>query len=148
MPSKIYYKCGQCQQETPSGHLSDALHDLSKGVVSNCTACGGTKQVHKIFDFSLEAGSAECKLLHAFLPSNLDSWQKENGNWITFYPFLVVMEHTSKEGRVFWLPYWHIEEGRGTKRRKYGQFASFLEEPGLKSLLAQAREKGYLRELA
>jgi hypothetical protein len=83
-----------------------------------------------------------------FLPSKLDSWQKKNnGNWVTFYPFLVVMEHTSKEGRVFWMPYWHIEEGTGTKKKKYGQFASFLEEPLLKSLLAQAHAKGYLRDL-
>ena len=143
MASDTYYSC-KCPQRTYPSNLFDALLDLSKGL-SNCAACGGTKQLHKIFDFGLGAESAEGKVLDAFLPLDLVSWE-DKGKWVTFYPFLVVMERTDEKGQAFWLPYWHIEEGAGTKLRKYGQFAPFLEEPLFKSLVAQAREKGYLPE--
>jgi hypothetical protein len=145
MASKIYYKCVRCQQQSPPGNLFDALLDLSKGVVSSCAACGGTKQLHKIFDFGLGAEGAKGTLLDAFLPRDPVAWEDE-GKWLTFYPFLVVVECADNKGQAFWLPYWHIEEGAGTKKRKYGQFAPFLEEPLFKSLLAQARGKGYLRD--
>lgn len=146
MATKRYYGCAKCPQQTYPPNLFDALLDLSNGLVSNCAACGGFKELHLVFDFGLDAGSAECKVLHAFLPLDLVSWNQEDGKQVTFYPFLVVMERTDVKGRAFWLPYWHTVEGMAKKGRKYGQWAPFMDEPLFKSLVAQAREKGCLPE--
>jgi DNA-directed RNA polymerase subunit RPC12/RpoP len=147
MASKVYYGCVKCQQQTPAGNLFDALLEISKGVESRCATCGEERQLHKIFDFGLGALRPDFKLLHAVCPreNELVAWEQDGG-WITFYPFLVIMESVDEKSRAFWLPYWHIVDRGGTKQRKYGQFAPFLEEPIFKSLLAQAREKGYLPE--
>ena len=146
MATKRYYSCAKCPQRTYQRNLFDALLDLSRGLVSNCAACGGSAELHLLFDFGLGASSVECKVLHAFLPSDLVSWKQKDGEWVTFYPFLVVMERTDVKDRAFWLPYWHTVEGTGMKKRKYGQWAPFMDEPLFKSLLAQAREKGCLPE--
>ncbi len=145
MATERYYVCVQCHERRNQPHLFEGLREISTSV-PRCKACGGTAELHLVFNFGLEAGSAECKVLHAFLPRDLEVWQQKDGKWVTFYPFLVVMERTDKKAQAFWLPYWHEVEGAGTRKRKYGQWAPFVDEPLFKSLVAQAREKGYLRE--
>ena len=61
-----------------------------------------------------------------------------------FVLILVVLQRTDDEGQCFWLPYWHIVEQAGRIKRKYGQWAPFMDADLFESLAAQAREKGYL----
>jgi hypothetical protein len=100
--------------------------------------------MYRLFDFGLQAGRADCKVLAAFLPRAPDVWQQKDERWVTFYPFLVVMERTDNQARAFWLPYWHAVEGTTTREIKYGQWAPFLNKPLFEDLIAQVREGGYV----
>lgn len=145
MATERYFKCVQCHKRTYPHHLFEALRDIS-GAGRKCKGCGGTEELHLVFDFGLEVGNAACRVLHAFLPRDLARWQTDDGKLVTFFPFLVVMERTDKEGQSFWLPYWHTIEGTGTIARKYGQWAPFMDGALFRSLVAQAREVGYFHE--
>ena len=144
MASKTFYKCGEGHKTGLGNPVLQALRDFSESKpMSNCPVCGSPRGLYRVFAFGLGAGSPECKVLDAFLPRDPPSWQ-EDGKWVTFYPFLVVMEYTGKKAQAFWLPYWHTVEGTATRETKYGQWAPFMDEPLFKDLLAQARERGYL----
>jgi hypothetical protein len=62
-------------------------------------------ELRLIFPFGLGAGTTECNVLDVFSESVV--WQAD-GKWVTFRPFLVVMECIDNKGLAFWLPYWHI----------------------------------------
>jgi ribosomal protein S14 len=145
----MYYKCGEGHKLGLAKLMFDALRDFSESKpVSDCPACGRPRGLYRLFDFGLGARQAECKVLHAFLPREPECWQ-HGQEWVNFYPFLIAMEYTDGRGKTFWLPYWHTvtREGSGKREiKKYGQWAPFLGEDLFRSLLAQARGKGYLIE--
>jgi len=140
MATERYFICVECHRRAYKARLFQTLRELSRGMTT-CEACGGTMALHLVFKFGLDAGGADCKVLDVFLPADkdLDAWKREDGKWVTFFPFLVVMEYTDKRGQAFWLSYWHTVEGDASKQTKYGQWAPFLNGYLLKSLLAQAR---------
>jgi hypothetical protein len=129
--------------------MLDVLRDFSESKpVTDCRECGKPRGLYRLFDFGLAAGQADCKVLHAFLPRELE-WWPQGEERVTFYPYLIAMEYTDGRGKTFWLPYWHTvtRERSGTgEMKRYGQWTPFLAEDLFKSLLAQAREKGYLLE--
>jgi hypothetical protein len=69
-----------------------------------CEACKSKRELHLVFGFAKEAGSRPCKVLGAFIPRPLTWWRLKNGDKVTFYPFLVVVE-TEDGDRSCWLPY-------------------------------------------
>jgi hypothetical protein len=79
-------------------------------------------------------------VLDVFLPEREEPFSND-GKKVTFYPFLVVLEGVEEPGVCYWLPYWHLEDGK----RKYGQYAPFLDSYQLEELIQQAIQKGYLR---
>ena len=135
----------------------DALLESSKQTPT-CKICHKTAELHLKFGFGLEATSAEWRVLDVFVPSEPVQWNQREGKKVTFYPFLVVLGATENGGRAraFWLPYWHIVEGGGTREvvrgagaediieRKYGQWAPFMDGFSFQDLVAKARQKGYL----
>jgi hypothetical protein len=63
---------------------------------------------------------------------------------VKFYPFLAMVEALEEGYTSAWLPYWHVVTHiNGHLERKYGQWASFMGEDALASLVKQARAKGY-----
>ena len=64
-----------------------------------------------------------------------------DGNTITFYPFLVVVERHGR-GNAIWLPYWHVVEDGIRRKKKFGQWAPFMDEKLFVDLIVQARENG------
>jgi hypothetical protein len=143
MATERYFTC-KCSAPDYCGELFEALHNLAKLPESICPRCGEAKQLHLIFQFGLGAGSPDCKVLAVFSPEEGVSWQTDEGETVTFYPFLVVLE--SDERQKIWLPYWHTVEKAGHVQKKYGQWAPFLDDDAFRSLYAQAQRRGYLRE--
>jgi hypothetical protein len=115
-----------------------------------CKTCAKGAELRLSFPYGLEAGAWTYKVLDAFSPDEPESWDKQDGSKVTFYPFLVVMGYVDNpvrtdNGFAFWFPYWHIEQDeKGTVKRKYGQWAPCLDHGILTSLLGQARRKGYV----
>jgi len=138
-----YFICSRCGEKTYPPNLFETLRTFSVSR-SVCGRCGANSELHVVFSFGLEAGRPDCKVLDAFLPENPVSWRQQDMREVTFYPFLVVLQRSDDEGRCFWLPYWHLVEGIGTVKRKYGQWAPFMDASLFESLVAQARAKGHL----
>ena len=130
------YVCNdnKCHFEKRAGNFFDALKNVHVGNTPKCKECGDSMSLRLQFPFGLGIGRTKCTVLDVFLPTKRPRWSA-----VVFYPFLVVL----KRGRAtaYWLPYWHVDGGK----KKYGQWASFINEPVFKELLAQARQKGYLR---
>ncbi len=146
MATERYFICN-CLQRGYCAELFGALRDLAELRESTCPICGATKQLHLIFQFGLDVGSLDCKVLAVFSPAGEGGkWQKKTGEIATFFPFLVVLE--SDEGQKIWLPYWHTVEKAGHVQKKYGQWAPFIDDDAFRSLVAQAQRSGYLREKA
>lgn len=136
MATKRYYECPKCCKRAPvSKLLFDVLLDFPKSV-PNC--CGKKNKLLLIPPFALGAGGRCFEVLDAFHKSV--SW-KDKSKRVTFYPFLVVLENTDNKKRVFWLPYWHLEESK----RKFGERAPWMDASLFYGLLAKAHKKGYLR---
>ena len=141
MATERYYTC-KCTDRSYPGSLFDALVSFSAGNPT-CADCGRRKNLHLVFEFGLGAGCRHCKVLAAFLPQELCSWKADDGDKVTFYPFLVILA-TDDGDRSCWLPYWHVAEGRRrTRKTKYGQWAPFINQAEFRSLLTQARKAGY-----
>jgi hypothetical protein len=138
VPTQKYYFCPQCHERADFPRLFDALRDFSN--TTPLCKCGAANELHVVLDFGLEARPAHCKVLHAFLPRPLVDWPKGDGTNVTFYPFLVILQRIGDEKHSTWLPYWHIEEKAGMIRRKYGQWAPFMDDPQFEDLVAQARK--------
>lgn len=141
MATDRYYTCLKCGKRSHPHRLFDALLDFSKSA-PKCQ-CGEVSELRVVPPFGLEAGSPDCKVLHVFLPKPPVSWELESGNKVTFYPFLVILRRAGEKGNSGWLPYWHVEDGGGTMKTKYGQWAPFMDDPQFESLVSQAREQGY-----
>jgi hypothetical protein len=91
----------------------------------------------------LEAGPYPCRVIAAFLPKDLVRWKQTDNSTVEFYPFLVIVE-SQAEVRSIWLPYWHVVTTEGGQvSHPYGQWAPFMDTKSFKSLVDQAREKGY-----
>jgi hypothetical protein len=75
----------------------------------------------------------------------LERWtDRRNGSGVCFYPFLVVLKRHGRE-HAAWLPYWHIVTYKnGRVKKKFGQWAPFMDEHLLYDLLKQARDHGFL----
>lgn len=136
MSTQRYWYCSKCGKKAKVPFLFDALFRFV-GVRPTCDHCSATKELHLDFDFGLGATGAKCTVRDVFRPPDPPSWKHE-GETVTYYPFLVVLEDEERE-QCFWLPYWHVH---GT-RRKFGQWAPFMNARLFRSLLDQAREKGY-----
>jgi hypothetical protein len=130
------YVCNnnKCHFEERAGNFFDALKNVHADSMPRCKECGGSMSLRLQFPFRLGIGRTKCTVLDVFLPTKRPKW-----NAVVFHPFLVVL----KRGRTtaYWLPYWHVDGGK----KKYGQWAPFIDEPVFKEILAQARQKGYLR---
>ena len=126
MASKNYYKCVQCQQETPSGHLFDALHDLSKGVVSNCAACGGTNQLHKMFEFALKpaAQNASCCMCSC-LQNSIRGRRKIMGTGSLSIPSSLSWNTRARKAEFSGCLIGTLKRGRGRKRKSMGNSRRF-----------------------
>jgi hypothetical protein len=113
--------------------MFDALEYFNAGT-RTCDKCGRRTELILYFDFGKRVGRTKCKVLDVFRPARRTKW-----DGVTFHPFLVVL----RRGRTlaYWLPYWHTERGK----KYYGQWAAFLGEPMFRSLLLQAKNKGYLQ---
>ena len=143
MATTRYYLCPRCQSKVGAGSLFDALLTVSKSS-PRCESCASTEELHVVFEFGLEAGSPDCKILHSFLPQEPICWSQADSSKVTFYPFLVILQRADDDSHSFWLPYWHVVENKGTTKKKYGQWAPFMDACLFESLVGQAREKGYL----
>jgi hypothetical protein len=137
-----YYSCEKCQRQSPTPRLLDTLRDFSKSESApKCNVCGQEREFHVVLPFGLSAGTTDCKVLSAFLPKELVSWEHK-GKKVTYYPFLVVLQRVGEHSYSAWLPYWHLH---GDKR-KYGQYAPFMDDPQFMDLVTQAQQKGYWKE--
>ena len=103
-----YFFCIQCHKKYSTHQkLFDTLYDFQKMAPEECTACGGTRELHITLDFQLGAGEPDFKVVSAFLPDKLESWLGEEQEEVTFYPFLVVLERADHR-QFCWMPYWHV----------------------------------------
>jgi hypothetical protein len=132
--------------DTRSGfqHLFDALKGIASGETRNCQNCGSKMHLRLTYAFGLEAGPHEGKVLDVFLPEEIAEWPNKSGGVVRFYPFLVMVESASEGYTSAWLPYWHVVTRKdGAVERKFGQWAPFMGEDALASLVNQARVNGY-----
>jgi len=132
------YVCesGKRGHKRRAGNLFDALVEFSTDGARKCDKCGHATELRLQFDFGLDIGRTPCTVLNVFMPRKLVRWNK-----VVFYPFLVVVQRGKT--LAYWLPYWHLDDGK----KKYGQWAAFMNEPLFKDLLLQAKKHGYLRNL-
>jgi hypothetical protein len=139
MATGRYYGC-KCGQRRCVSPLFDALRSFQE--TQTCKACGRAKELHLVFPFGLGLGKTRCRILDVFLPRRLETWRdRRDGKKVTFFPFLVILKREHRK-QACWLPYWHLKKGR----KKYGQWAPFMDEPLFRDLLAQAHRAGYLRD--
>ena len=101
-------------------------------------------QLNIHFAYSFNASGAECVVLDAFLPDNLDGWQDNLGRRVTHYPFLVITE-TAVHVKGAWLPYWHIVGSGNATTKKFGQWAPSMDLSTFAQLVEKAQAKGYLK---
>jgi hypothetical protein len=118
--------------------LFDTLYNSPKMAPEECPACGGTRELRVHLDFQLGAGDGDFKVISALLPSKLESWSGEEGEEVTFYPFLVVLEGGAESKQFCWMPCWH-DVG---KEARYGQHAVGLDHAQFDRFIAQVHEKG------
>lgn len=136
MAAQFFY-CTECHKKYPTHQkLFDALYNFTKTAPDSCPACGRSRDLRLTLDFPLGAGDSEYKVVSALLPEKLESWLGEEGEEVTLYPFLVVLE--TCEGKQFcWMPYWHVTG----KEARYGQHAVCLDKGQFDSLIEQVEEK-------
>jgi len=133
-----FFYCIQCHKKYPTHQkLFDTLYNFQRMNPEDCSACGGTRELHLSPDFQLGCGDEEFKIVSAFLPAKLDSWLGEEEQEVTFYPFLVVIERAGDAKQFCWMPYWHVTG----KEARYGQHAVCVDRAQFESLIAQVREK-------
>lgn len=126
------YECRKCRKKRRAGKLFDALKNYRDSGPPICENCGKAMELILHFDFHEGVGRTRCTVLDVFLPDKAVTLEGT-----TFYPFLVAFRRG--KNRAYWLPYWHVGS-----RRKYGQWATFVDESILANLLSQARTRGYL----
>ena len=138
-----------CEGSCPpieAGPLFDALLSIvQEGKGPDCPAHPPTPhQLRLTFAFGLNGKDSVGTVLGAFIPGELESWPHSHGTTVYFYPFLVVLHRHGRKQAV-WFPYWHLVKSKDgqTVKKKYGQWAPFMDERLFRDLLEQARRKGF-----
>jgi len=145
MATDRFYVCPKCQVKIWIPTLFDSLRDYATGVTHSCQTCASILDVELNFSFGLDAGRHPCKVLGAFLPDQIVKWYDANGNRVEFYPFMVIVESNEEACSSVWLPYWHLVTHKdGTTKKKYGQWAPFIDSDSYASLMAKAKAAGHL----
>lgn len=142
MATDRFHLCPKCRRKSRAGSLFDSLLAVALGKLPTCAQCATNMALHLTFAWGVDAGPFQCVVLDAFLPDEPVKWPGKTGREVTFYPFLVITE--GKDGRVAWLPYWHVVRGKGQEQKKYGQWAPSMDLSTFEELVARARGKGYL----
>ena len=91
--------------------------------------------------FALGVSGKDMKVTDVFVPTCIESWNDGNAK-VEFYPMLVCCEMVGV-GSAYWMPYWHLVNINGKIKRKYGQWAPFMNASHMYSLIIQANAKGY-----
>ena len=143
MATDRYWVCSTCEhRQGAAGRLFDNLRDIVQGKKARCSECGKSSHLELTFGFGLSSPHRG-KVLDAFLPKPLSKWPHGKST-VEFYPFLVIVKSIDEGYRSVWLPYWHVVTNhRGHPRVKYGQWAPFIWDRRLASLVGQAKAKGY-----
>lgn len=146
MATKRNWHCEKGCDPIKAASLFDALLSIAEGTKLDCPRHPGNLRNLKLeFPLGLGATDSSCTAARAFLPKELERWtDQRNGSEVCFYPFLVVLKRHARE-HAAWLPYWHIVTYKnGRVKKKYGQWAPFMDEHLLYDLLKQARDQGFL----
>lgn len=145
MATDRYFVCGKCKTQEWADSLFDTLKDHANGVRYPCSECQTELEIQLTFNFGLDAGPHPCKVLDVFLPATIHNWPRESGATVEFYPFLVMVESLDEGYASAWLPYWHlVKHPSGGVKKKYGQWAPFIDLESYVSLVQKARDKGYI----
>ena len=144
MATQRYYICPHCKNKQWPATLFDALRDCATGNIPKCMNCDIESDLHLTFSFGLDVGDHPAKVVAAFFPDNISSWEDAQGAFIEFYPFLVVVQSLEEGHKSIWLPYWHIRSHENRVEKKYGQWAPFIHEGSFLEMLDKARNAGLL----
>jgi hypothetical protein len=142
MAIERFFICDNGHKTWPD-YLFDALKEVAEGNPHSCHECKGSAHLRLKFSFGLEAGPHDAKVLNVFLPDPIYKWKQKDRSIVEHYPFLVLVENIDDREIGSWWPYWHITTKGNYVQRKYGQWAPFIGQANLASLLQQARQKGY-----
>jgi hypothetical protein len=144
MATKRNWHCPNGCAPIKAASLFDALLSIAKREQLACPQHPGDLRNLKLeFPLGLGASDSSCTVDRAFTPRKLESWTNRDGSSVYFYPFLVILQRHGRE-HAAWLPYWHIVTLKnGRIKKKYGQWAPFMDEHLLYDLLEQARGHGF-----
>lgn len=143
MATERYFVCASCKQERWVSRLFDALREHAHASAPQCE-CGGQQWLRLIFNWGLEAGPFNCRVVASFLPKIETKWDHSTGNIVKFYPFLIITEGIDNKNRAVWLPYWHTVTSEGGRiKTKYGQWAPQMDIDTFSELIQQAQLKGF-----
>ena len=143
MASLRKWCCESCNSESKAINLFDALMAVAAHSHRNCAECGNKLSLTITFPFALNAEHNTFIVRHAYTPSNPESWKDASGHPVLFYPFLVVGDRPGRANAI-WLPYWHLHQTPQKVKRKYGQWAPFMDTRLFNDLLAQADKEHVL----
>jgi hypothetical protein len=143
MASLRKWRCESCNAESKANNLFDALMAISTHSHSNCDKCGNGLSLKITFPFGLNAEHNTFIVRHAYSPSKPESWTDESGHTVLFYPFLVVGDRPGRASAI-WLPYWQLHKTPQKDKKKYGQWAPFMDTRLFNDLLAQAHKEHIL----
>jgi hypothetical protein len=127
-----------CHFKENTNSLFETLLEYTEGNRKNCPEHKEC-ELQLTFPFGLGAKDNRCTVLDCFTIKEPEQWSN-NGSVVKFYPFLVILKRHNKNTAV-WLPYWHVVDG---KKKKYGQWAPFMNMELFMKLLSQAKRKGYI----
>ena len=135
--------CNHCGTRESVDQLFDALCDVQRGKL-RCS-CGRKSHLELEFGFGMGKYPHRCEVLDVFLPERRQKGWRERGRLVQFYTFLVIVRSIESDYISAWLSYWHVERNNHGEiaRRKYGQWAPFIRDTQLASLIAQAKAKRY-----
>lgn len=138
------WHCSSGCAPAKAGPLFDALLRVAQRKARACPAHPNTPlQLQLDFDFGLSAKHSRCTVLGAFTSRQPQSWPGVDQTRVRFFPFLVVLQRHGKE-LAAWLPYWHLVDSKdGRTKKKYGQWAPFMDAHLFEELLSQAHGQGF-----
>lgn len=144
MASLRKWCCLSCKAESKANNLFDALMIVAKRSQNGCNNCGNGLSLTITFPFALNAEHNTFIVRHAYSPNKPESWKDDSGCTVIFYPFLVVGDRPGRSSAI-WLPYWHLHQTPKNLKRKYGQWAPFMDTRLFDDLLAQAHKDHVLK---
>ena len=144
MATKRYHVCRECGERYGFAEsLFDVLLNHTRGKKQLCTKDNAECYIQLQFPFGLDAADTQCNLLDCFVPRRIETWKDKKSREVAFYPFLVILRRHNRNLAI-WLPYWHIVNSQKRRIIKYGQWAPFMDLKLFRSLIAQAKMKGYV----